>query len=60
MRTVSRETKKKGNEHNWMLIFGVEGNATTNDLWSALSKASGQDVHGFMVSLPLIFKASSI
>ncbi|KAJ5263707.1 hypothetical protein N7478_011312 [Penicillium angulare] len=24
------------------------GNATTNDLWSALSKASGQDVHGFM------------
>jgi Aminopeptidase N len=27
------------------------GNATTNDLWSALSKASGQDVHGFMVSV---------
>ncbi|KAJ6002901.1 Alanine/arginine aminopeptidase [Penicillium sp. IBT 35674x] len=24
------------------------GNATTNDLWSALSKASGQDVHAFM------------
>ncbi|CAG8253359.1 unnamed protein product [Penicillium nalgiovense] len=24
------------------------GNATTNDLWSALSKASGQDVHSFM------------
>ncbi|EPS34157.1 hypothetical protein PDE_09121 [Penicillium oxalicum 114-2] len=24
------------------------GNATTNDLWSALSKASGQDVHTFM------------
>ncbi|KAJ5134097.1 hypothetical protein N7526_005462 [Penicillium atrosanguineum] len=24
------------------------GNATTTDLWSALSKASGQDVHGFM------------
>ncbi|KAJ5665585.1 uncharacterized protein N7477_008033 [Penicillium maclennaniae] len=24
------------------------GNATTNALWSALSKASGQDVHGFM------------
>lgn len=26
------------------------GNATTNDLWSALSEASGQDVHSFMVS----------
>ncbi|KAJ5238695.1 hypothetical protein N7468_003314 [Penicillium chermesinum] len=24
------------------------GNATTNDLWSALGHASGQDVHGFM------------
>jgi aminopeptidase N len=24
------------------------GNATTNDLWSALSKASGQDVNSFM------------
>ncbi|KAJ5518446.1 Peptidase M1 alanine aminopeptidase/leukotriene A4 hydrolase [Penicillium expansum] len=24
------------------------GNATTNDLWTALSKASGQDVHSFM------------
>lgn len=40
-----------------MLISGVEGNATTNDLWSALSKASGQDVHGFMVN---ISKASII
>lgn len=37
-------------KNDWMLISGVEGNATTNDLWSALSKASGQDVHGFMVS----------
>lgn len=26
------------------------GNATTNDLWSALSKASNQDVNSFMVS----------
>ncbi|KAJ5577765.1 Alanine/arginine aminopeptidase [Penicillium hispanicum] len=26
----------------------AKGNATTNDLWSALSKASGQNVHGFM------------
>lgn len=27
------------------------GNATTNDLWSALSKASGQDVHAYMVRI---------
>lgn len=26
------------------------GNATTNDLWSALSQASNQDVNSFMVS----------
>ena len=26
------------------------GNATTNDLWAALSKASGQNVTEFMVS----------
>lgn len=26
------------------------GNATTNDLWSALSQASKQDVNSFMVS----------
>lgn len=30
-------------------FFFLQGNATTNDLWSALSKASGQDVHAFMV-----------
>jgi aminopeptidase N len=31
-------------------LISLIGNATTNDLWSALSKASGQDVHSFMVS----------
>lgn len=31
------------------LTFVVTGNATTNDLWSALSKASKQDVNSFMV-----------
>ena len=37
----------------------LTGNATTNDLWSALSKASNRDVNSFMVShgaqLDLIF-----
>ena len=28
----------------------VPGNATTNDLWEALSEASGHDVTSFMVS----------
>ena len=28
------------------------GNATTNDLWNALSRASGKNVNEFMVSLP--------
>ena len=28
------------------------GNATTNDLWKALSKASGKNVNEFMVSSP--------
>ena len=28
------------------------GNATTNDLWAALSDASGKDVNTFMVELP--------
>lgn len=35
---------------DFQLMFFL-GNATTNDLWSALSKASNQDVHSFMVSL---------
>ena len=29
------------------------GNATTNDLWAALSQASGKDVNVFMVSLTM-------
>jgi hypothetical protein len=36
------------------------GNATTNDLWSALSKASGQDVHSFMVSVDPLLGRSDI
>jgi aminopeptidase N len=32
----------------------MSGNATTNDLWSALSQASNQDVHKFMVSQTLL------
>ena len=36
----------------WLLTFPSrsQGNAKTNDLWSSLSKASGQDVNAFMVS----------
>lgn len=30
------------------------GNATTNDLWSALSKASNQDVNSYMVCLEIL------
>ena len=30
------------------------GNATTNDLWAALSKASGKDVNVFMVCLAVV------
>jgi hypothetical protein len=39
-------------------IYLHSGNATTNDLWSALSKASGQDVHGFMVSVKGILQTA--
>lgn len=31
----------------WILLIAI-GNATTNDLWAALSQASGQDVNAFM------------
>ena len=33
---------------------GIAGNATTNDLWAAISKASEKDINTFMVS-PLEF-----
>ena len=37
------------------------GNATTNDLWAALSQASGKDVNVFMVSLTMtpLYRADS-
>lgn len=31
------------------ILADLAGNATTNDLWAALSKTSGKDVNGFMV-----------
>lgn len=34
-------------EYQMLIVF--QGNATTNDLWSALSAASNKDVTGFMV-----------
>lgn len=30
------------------MLLTMQGNATTNDLWAALSKASGKDVNAFM------------
>ena len=42
------------------LLISFIGNATTNDLWSALSKASGQDVHSFMVSVDPLLRRSDI
>ena len=38
------------NTEHWILTKFWPGNATTDDLWSALSEASGQDVKSFMVS----------
>lgn len=35
-----------------LFINLLTGNATTNDLWEALSKASGKDVNTFMVISP--------
>jgi aminopeptidase N len=36
----------------WVNVtYDLLGNATTNDLWSALSEASKQDVNSFMVGL---------
>lgn len=38
-----------------VLTMCTTGNATTNDLWSALSKASNKDVNSFMVSCRLSY-----
>jgi aminopeptidase N len=46
--------------HRKHLLIFLIGNATTNDLWSALSKASGQDVHSFMVSVDHLLGRSNI
>lgn len=40
--------------HSYCMIDVHAGNATTNDLWAALSEASGKDVNVFMVCLRIM------
>lgn len=41
-------------------LLTLEGNATTNDLWSALSEVSGTDVRSFMVGLEKCYLSQTI